>query len=219
MNNKYAIGTVIGTALLGLAKSSLLGSKNDGVTVDSIDELLRYANDPNLAPLVTEAALYNRRLTTIPPEIWNLTNLKELILEYNELTTLPPEIGNLKKLERLWLNDNLLTTLPKEIGNLKNLEVLILEYNELTTLPPEIGNLKNLEGLYLDHNKLTTLPPEIGNLKNLKWLYLRDNPNLKIPLNFVIDLLNTYQNTDVATILSKYIHQQTIPAPQTIRMK
>jgi len=29
MNNKYAIGTVVGTALLGLAKSSLLGSKND----------------------------------------------------------------------------------------------------------------------------------------------------------------------------------------------
>jgi len=53
----------------------------------------------------------------------------------------------------------------------------------------------------------------------LKYLNLRGNPDLKITLNFVIDLLNTYQNTIVAELLTKYIHQQTIPAPQTIRMR
>jgi len=50
-------------------------------------------------------------------------------------------------------------------------------------------------------------------------LYLNNNPDLKITLDFVLDMLNTYQNTYVATILSRYIHQQTIPARQTIRMK
>ena len=196
MNNKYAIGTVVGTALLGLAKSSLLGSKNDGVKVYSIEELLRYANDPNLAPLVTNIYLNGNNLTTIPKEIGNLTKLRQLDLSYNELTTLPPEIGNLTNLEEFHLNDN-----------------------QLTTLPPEIGNLKNLERLYLDENELTTLPPEIGNLKNLAVLYLYDNPDLKITLNFVVDLLNTYQNIYVAEEVSQYIHQQTIPARQTIRMK
>ena len=150
MNNKYAIGTVIGTALLGLAKSSLLGSKNDGITVYSVEELRRYANDPDLSPLVTKVYLSN---------------------------------------------------------------------NDLTTLPPEIGNLTKLKYLDLRNNRLTTLPPQIGNLTNLKRLYLRGNPNFKITLNFVVDVLNTYQNTYVATILLTYIHQQTIPARQTIRMR
>ena len=125
--NKYAIGTVVGAALLGLAKSSLLGSKNDRVVVYSIEELRQHANDPKLAPLVTEVDL--------------------------------------------------------------------------------------------DGNQLTNLPSEIGNLTNLKTLYLNNNPNFKITIDFVLDLLNTYQNTDVAEVLSKYIHQQTIPARQAIRMR
>jgi len=196
LHNKYAIGTVIGAALLGLAKSSLLGSKNDGVTVESIDELLEYANDPELAPLVTVVNLVSKNLTT-----------------------LPPTIGNLKNLKRLWLSDNELRTLPPEIGNLTNLDTLDVSHNQIRVLPPEIGNLTKLKYLDLRNNRLTTLPPQIGNLTNLKRLYLRGNPNFKITLNFVVDVLNTYQNTYVAKVLSEYIHQQTIPARQTIRMR
>jgi len=53
----------------------------------------------------------------------------------------------------------------------------------------------------------------------LETLWLNNNPDLKITLNFVVDILNTYQNTIVAELLTKYIHQQTIPARQTIRMR
>ena len=242
LHNKYAIGTVVGTALLGLAKSSLLGSKNDGVTVESIKKLRRYANDPKKAHLVTTVILERYRLTTVPPEIGNLTSLKYLNLGSNLLTTLPKEIGNLTKLEKLLLEGNQLRTLPKEIGNLTNLDYLSLSVNDLTTLPKEIGNLKNLEELCLHGNQLRNLPPEIGKLTNLKWLdlsvnqlttlpheignltnlkelNLRNNRNLKITLNFVVDMLNTYQNTYIAGKIREYIHQQTIPARQAIRMR
>jgi len=174
---KYAIGTVVGATLLGLAKSSLLGSKNNGVEVYSVEELRQHANDPNLAPLVTRVYLYGKNLTTLPPEIGNLKNLKTLSLNWNQLTTLPPEIGKLINLEDLYLNNNQLTTLPPEIGNLKKLKELILSHNQLTTLPPEIGNLKNLNYLALYDTLITTIPLEIGKLKKLKGLNLDKNPN------------------------------------------
>ena len=218
LHNKYAIGTVVGAALLGLAKSSFLGSKNDGVTVRSVKELRRYANNPYLAHLVTTVDLMHNQ-TNLPPEICNLNNLKSLFLSGNQLTTLPKEIGKLTNLEYLNLEFNELRTLPPEIGNLTKLETLDLAVNDLTTLPPEIGKLKNLKRLYLFRNDLKTLPPEIGNLTNLEELDLNRNPNFKITINFVVDLLNTYQNTDMAGKIRKYIHQQTIPARQTIRMR
>jgi len=193
LHNKYAIGTVVGAALLGLAKSSLLGSKNDGVTVYSIEELLLYANDPSLAPLVTKVHL-----------------------GYNELATLPPEIGNLTNLEELWLNNNELTTLPHEIGNLKNLERLDLSENQLTTLPHEIGNLKNLKDLYLDYNQFTTLPPEIGNLKNLETLSLYNNPNFYMNSEQLLQLIINGANQEIQKAI---VRANVIPTISNVRLR
>ena len=58
-------------------------------------------------------------LTTLPPEIGKLTNLKELRLSDNQLIRLPPEIGILTKLESLSVNNNRLNELPPEIGKLR----------------------------------------------------------------------------------------------------
>ncbi len=91
------------------------------------------------------------RLTTLPKEIGNLTNLTNLSLSNNELVTLPKEIGNLTKLEILNLQDNQLTTLSHTIGNLKNLKSLnILNNTNLTILPNEVEKLQNLESFYID---------------------------------------------------------------------
>ena len=80
-------------------------------------------------------------LTTLTPEIGNLTNLTQLILNWNQLTTLTPEIGNLANLTELYLNGNKLTTLPAEFGNLTNLTNLTelgLKGNPIEEIPPEV---------------------------------------------------------------------------------
>jgi len=121
----------------------------------------------------TELDLSNSGLTgSIPPEIWNLTNLTYLSLYENQLTgSIPPEIGNLTNLNQLYLSNNELTgSIPSQIGNLTNLTILNLQYNGLTgSIPLEIGNLTNLNQLYLYYNQLTGVIPENICDLNINW--------------------------------------------------
>ena len=115
----------------------------------------------------------------IPPELGNLTSLRELNLPWNSLTgPVPPELGNLTSLENLSLQRNRLTgPIPPELGNLTSLRTLNLGQTDLTgPIPPEFGNLTNLEELRLEETDLTgPIPPELGNLTSLRELNLLDN--------------------------------------------
>lgn len=139
---------------------------------------------------------------TLPPEIYNLTALEELIVAGNpnlsgELSNqisnlaelqvfdlsfngnisgqIPSEIGGLEKLRELYLNGNNLSgSIPKELGNLKNLNVFILYANNISgEIPPEIGTLSNLRAFIVGMNNLSgTIPSEFGALKQLIELYI-----------------------------------------------
>ena len=140
---------------------------------------------------------------TIPPELGNLSSLKQLWLGTNQLTgEIPPELGKLSKLQFLSLWANQLTgeipeelgnltgltglslhenqlsgEVPKQLGNLAKLEYLSLYKNQLTGhIPIELGNLANLFSLDLGFNQLTgQIPAQLGNLANLQRLALRRN--------------------------------------------
>ncbi|BAY88950.1 Miro domain-containing protein [Microchaete diplosiphon NIES-3275] len=87
--------------------------------------------------------------------------MQSLYLGSNQLSSLPPEIGQLVNLRSLYLSSNQLSSLPLEIGQLVNLQSLYLRSNQFSSLPPEIGQLVNLQTLELEDNELITLPPEI----------------------------------------------------------
>ena len=125
--------------------------------------------------------LQQRRLTVLPPEVSQLTNLQRLELDGNQLTALPPEITQLTNLQILGLSGNQLTALPPEITQLTNLQILGLSGNQLTALPPEIRQLASLQRLDLDRNRLTVLPLEIGQLTSLQSLGLSGNQLTALP--------------------------------------
>ncbi|WP_392481587.1 COR domain-containing protein [Nostoc sp. C110] len=129
--------------------------------------------------------LWGNQLSSLPPEIGQLTNLQTLDLWGNQLSSLPPEIGQLTNLQSLYLYSNQLSSLPTEIGQLTNLQTLDLRYNQLSSLPPEIVQLTNLQTLDLRSNQLSSLPPEIGQLTNLQTLDLRSNQLSSLPPEIV----------------------------------
>ena len=127
-----------------------------------------------------ELLLYGNGLSgRIPPEIGNLTQLTDFVLFSNGLSgTIPPEIGNLAQLDHLVLRDNHLSgRIPPEIGNLTELLWLSLDNNQVSgSIPPQLGNLTKLYGLELHNNQLSgPIPGELGGLARLERLYLHDN--------------------------------------------
>ncbi|TXJ06848.1 MAG: leucine-rich repeat domain-containing protein [Aeromicrobium sp.] len=95
------------------------------------------------------------------------------------LTSLPPEIGNLTELEYLFLTNNELWDLPDEIGKILSLRALHMGRNKLMSVPASIGKLYNLTRLSLDRNKLSgdvsSWAEPLRKANNIKELRLRGN--------------------------------------------
>jgi Leucine-rich repeat (LRR) protein len=141
--------------------------------------------------------LSNNKLTQLPVEIVQLTQLTTLHLTNNNITKLPVEIRQLTQLTTLNLSTNKLTQLPVEIGQLTQLTTLHLSFNNLTQLPVEIGQLTQLTTLNLQNNKLTQLPVEIGQLTQLTTLYLQTNKLTNLPVEI-------WQLTQLTTLNLSY---------------
>jgi Leucine-rich repeat (LRR) protein len=151
-------------------------NKNDKSYQDALEKIKKAK-----AAQAIELDLAGFGLTTLPPEIGQLTSLKSLSLRYNQLKIFPPAIGQLTGLELLDLEETKLSALPPEISQLTSLEGLDLTENQLSTLPPEISRLTGLQTLSLKQNKLSALPPEIGQLSSLEALDLSYNQLRTLP--------------------------------------
>ena len=122
------------------------------------------------------------RITYIPKEIGNMTNLKELDLHCHQIKEIPKEIGNLTKLTYFEIYDGgQIEKIPSSIGNLTNLTKLHLRLNQIKEIPPSIGNLTNLITLNLGYNQIKEIPSSIGYFTNLTYLSLNNNQIKEIP--------------------------------------
>ncbi|XP_009151112.2 receptor-like protein 52 [Brassica rapa] len=142
---------------------------------------------------------------TFPPEIGDLSELRELRLEYNDNflpAEIPAEFGKLTKLKYLRFTEmNLIGEIPAVIfekmtdlkhvdlsGNklsgripdvlfeLKNLTILYLCVNNLTGEIPKSISATNIVELDLSYNNLTgSIPESFGNCGSLRSVHLQNN--------------------------------------------
>jgi len=121
---------------------------------------------------VARIVLSSNNLRGTPPaELFNLPELKALVLNGNDILFDMQGIGNAMKLEILDLTSTGLISL-EGIGQARSLTELSLASNELRgTIPAEIFYLGHLEELILDFNTFDAeaLPSEIVELKSLKF--------------------------------------------------
>ncbi|RVX13110.1 TMV resistance protein N [Vitis vinifera] len=126
---------------------------------------------PNLEILTLKGWCIN--LETLPENMGNMENLRQLYLNYTAILNLPSSIEHLKGLEYLSLEwcDNLITV-PQSIFNLTALKFLSFSCcSKLEKLPEDLKSLKRLETLSL--HGLNCQLPSVSGLCSLRELYLK----------------------------------------------
>lgn len=140
---------------------------------------------PKLCGRVTQLRQVSaaRNGSTIPNDIFNLSELRELRIGstekdngYVDIT----DVHKLKKLEDFMVrNINITSGIPNSIGeltNLKNLDISACKGLEDSHIPASLTSMTSLEVVELYRNGLAgSIPDDIGNLVNLKTLDLANN--------------------------------------------
>lgn len=172
---------------------------------------------------------------SIPPQVVNLPNLKQLFLSENNLTgTIPTQLGSLSALTRLEMYSNNLTgPIPDSLGSLSNLDTLTLFSNQLEgPIPASLGQLSKLEVLSLHKNRFSgTIPAELGKLMKLVFLTLYSNkltgeiPGTLLPVvqqstfHSIAMGYNAVHSNDaslLSTLMNKHVPTQDLMSTQTL---
>lgn len=125
----------------------------------------------------TALDLSDKKLTEMPPDIFDFPEITELNFFDNEIKEIPSDIEKLVNLKVLNLGKNELETIDDNIIKLSKLKSLNLSNNQFTEIPAVIFNITQLEELNLSETckrifnakeNFILMPPTVTNLKNLK---------------------------------------------------
>ena len=122
-----------------------------------------------------------RRLTYLPDEVCEATEIGLLSIGINKVKKIPQEIGNLQNLYRLFMGNNLIEVVPKSLTELRNVGIVEIQNNRIRQFPEGIENMEYLEDLSLGNNLLQSLPNDIGKAPMLRSIRMPYNNVRKLP--------------------------------------
>lgn len=124
--------------------------------------------------------LNNRRLTSIPDELCELTHLEHVEMYRNRLADLPAAFSKLTSLRHLDLSDNDFDHIPDPLFELRELSELLMPANDLAVVPDGIGDLHNLVTLRLGGVR-GAISPALGSLPLLEVLAVEASTTGALP--------------------------------------
>eukprot|EP01104_Vermistella_antarctica_P011534 TRINITY_DN3225_c0_g1_i1.p1 TRINITY_DN3225_c0_g1~~TRINITY_DN3225_c0_g1_i1.p1 ORF type:complete len:2234 (+),score=480.91 TRINITY_DN3225_c0_g1_i1:263-6964(+) len=128
-----------------------------------------------------ELNLSKNPLGMLPTVLFSMPYLVDLNISSMRLSSMNPDIQQLTSLQRLNIGHNEFTEIPMEVLELGELTRLDVSYNQIRTVPLDIFKLAKLTSLFLQSNKLTFLSPGVGKLRDLGTLDIRDNEIVHVP--------------------------------------
>lgn len=150
-------------------------------------------------------AKWGNSIRKIPNGVYELKDLKYLVINGTNLKKIKDKISKLSELEVLSISSGNLKELPNEIVSLSQLKILDISCNGIEKLPENMGTLQNLEVLILNNNNLNTIPESIVNLKNLKFLSISLNSENDSILLKNIELISKISSLEILLLRNSNI--------------
>lgn len=124
---------------------------------------------------IYKAILTGNNLTGIPPQIFEITSLEDLVLAVNPIAKFPCDLSRLKSLKSVSFANTKIKEIHCDLSQLDSLEHFDIARNDLKEFPEQIKTIPNLNWLSLNDNKLTSLSFIDGSMSKLEMLYLYTN--------------------------------------------
>ncbi len=128
-----------------------------------------------------ELDLSSLGLEALPPQVWELTDLKSIDLYNNKLTELPDNLAQFENLEKLFASKNPISDLPFFLSTLKKLRHLKIDDAEIAALPQWMWQHPTMESISFENNKIEIIPFAATQMPKLRSMDVRRNPILNLP--------------------------------------
>lgn len=146
-------------------------------TLEQLSQLYEYTSVAEALEAAPEEVyrinLSKQKLTSIPAEIKQFTNLQELNLSNNKITTIDSILLAFPNLQKLIVSKNKIEFLSNDFCQAKHLKYVDLSQNQLYLLPLCMGDLTELEYLDIWNNSVERFPDSFSQLTKLKTLDIR----------------------------------------------
>ena len=135
------------------------------------------------------------RLTSIPGEVFQLTQLKELNLSNNQISEIPAEILSLLNLVELNISQNPIVRIDDAVGNLEQLNFFKAQDCGLKSFPYMLLNCKKMFRIDVAQNKIQWMPIQIkdNDFHPDAQLVLSGNPVLNIPEDLHLSRMDRFK--------------------------
>jgi len=179
----------------------------------------------NLQPLAScvfdqldQLYLSNNKLDVIEG-VFHFSKLTMLELGSNRFRVVPPEIGQLTELKELWLGKNKIGSMA--LPKLPKLQKLSMQSNRLEVWDAALfHNCPALSHLYLGHNNLPDPPEELAVITKLTEVDLAANAVKSIkPFPQLVELQELWLNDNKIEDLSEVRHLASFPALKAVYLE